>query len=133
MKRKRAHSTHPKNLAFAVLGRVLGAMQLTEVSARAAQDAGKPRHRNALSLLSGVAHHPVRAGSAVPHFAPLSLYGDTGGIGDLDPDAARAGLIGAVDLFRHDASAPSRQACAKTIGLFPKEALRRSSSLSHFD
>jgi hypothetical protein len=30
------------------------------------------------------------------------LHGDAGRIADLDPDAARAGLIGAIDLFRHD-------------------------------
>jgi hypothetical protein len=33
----------------------------------------------------------------------LPLYGDAGGIADLDPGAARAGPIGAVDPLRHDA------------------------------
>jgi hypothetical protein len=31
---------------------------------------------------------------------------DVGGIADLDPDAARTGLIGAIDLLRHDALGP---------------------------
>jgi hypothetical protein len=42
-------------------------------------------------------------GSSIPNLAPLPLHGDAGGIADLDPDAARAGSIGAVDLLRHDA------------------------------
>jgi hypothetical protein len=33
----------------------------------------------------------------------LPLHGDAGGITNLDPDAAPAGLIGAVDLLRYDA------------------------------
>jgi len=38
-------------------------------------------------------------GSFVPILAPLPLNGDAGGIADLDPDPARAGPIGAVDLL----------------------------------
>jgi hypothetical protein len=41
--------------------------------------------------------------SSVPNLAPLPLYRDAGRIADLDPDAARAGSIRAVDLLRHNA------------------------------
>jgi hypothetical protein len=33
----------------------------------------------------------------IPQRAPLPLHGDAGGIADLDPEAARAGSIGAID------------------------------------
>jgi hypothetical protein len=42
-------------------------------------------------------------GSSIPNLAAFPLHGDAGGIADLDPDAARSGLIGAIDLLRHDA------------------------------
>ena len=41
--------------------------------------------------------------SLIPNLAPLPLHGDAGGIADLDPDAARARQLGAIDLLRHDA------------------------------
>jgi hypothetical protein len=48
---------------------------------------------------------PVRAvrGSSIPNLAPLPLHGNAGGIADLDPDAARAGAICAIDLLGNDA------------------------------
>jgi hypothetical protein len=46
---------------------------------------------------------PSLSGSSVPNLAPLPLHRDAGRIAYLDPDAARAGLVGAVDLLRHDA------------------------------
>ncbi len=49
------------------------------------------------------------SGSSVPQLAPLPLHGDAGRIADLDPDTARARPIGAIDLLRNDASAPSQQ------------------------
>ena len=45
----------------------------------------------------------IASSSSVPKLAPLPLYREAGGIADLDPDAARTGSIGAVDLLRHDA------------------------------
>jgi hypothetical protein len=48
----------------------------------------------------------VRVGSALHHH-----HSDAGGIADLDPDAARAGSIGAVDSFGNDAL------CAKPAGV----------------
>src|SRR5215813_10187453 len=39
----------------------------------------------------------------MPNLAPLPLHRDAGGIADLDPDAARAGSIRAIELLRHDA------------------------------
>jgi hypothetical protein len=44
--------------------------------------------------------------SPIPILAPLPPHGDAGGIADLDPDAARTGSIGAIDLLRHDALGP---------------------------
>jgi hypothetical protein len=46
---------------------------------------------------------PAAWGSSIPHLAPLPLDRDAGGIADLDPDAAWAGLVGAIDLLRHGA------------------------------
>jgi hypothetical protein len=40
---------------------------------------------------------------SVPVRAVLSRHSDAGGIADLDPDAARARSIRAIDLLRHDA------------------------------
>jgi hypothetical protein len=40
---------------------------------------------------------------SIPNLAPLPLHGDAGGIADLEPAAARAGLIGAVDSLGNDA------------------------------
>jgi hypothetical protein len=55
--------------------------------------------------------HPTAAGASVcklpglsvPNLGALPLHGDARGIADLDPDAARARQVGAVDLLRHDA------------------------------
>jgi hypothetical protein len=43
------------------------------------------------------------SGILIPNLAPLPLYRDARWIADLDPDAARAGLIGAIGLLRNDA------------------------------
>jgi hypothetical protein len=40
--------------------------------------------------------------SSIPHLASLSLHGDAGWIVDLNPDPTQAGLIGVIDLLRHD-------------------------------
>jgi hypothetical protein len=45
----------------------------------------------------------VAWGSSIPNLVALPLHGDAGGVADLDPDAARAGPIGAVDPLRYDA------------------------------
>jgi hypothetical protein len=45
-------------------------------------------------------------GRAMTHCRPL--HGDACGIADLDPDAARAGLVGAIDLRRYDALGAKR-------------------------
>jgi hypothetical protein len=42
-------------------------------------------------------------GSPIPDLAPLPLYRDAGEIAHLDPDEARAGSVGAVDLLRENA------------------------------
>jgi hypothetical protein len=43
------------------------------------------------------------SGSSIPNLAALPLHGDARGIADLDPDAARTGQVGAIDLLRNDA------------------------------
>src|SRR5215468_11160708 len=55
-------------------------------------------HRN-------LAHGSIaeRPRSLIPLLAALPLHGDAGGIVDLDPDWARTGAIGAVNLLGHDA------------------------------
>ena len=52
--------------------------------------------------------------SSIPNLAPLSLYGDTGGILELYPYRAQTGSIGPSPLLETVPSAPSRQARAKT-------------------
>jgi hypothetical protein len=56
------------------------------------------------------------ASSSIPNLAALPLHSDAGGSADLDPDQTRTGSIGASTFFDTMPSAPSRQACAKTIG-----------------
>jgi hypothetical protein len=45
----------------------------------------------------------IASGSSLPRLAPLPPRGDAGGITDVDPDAAGAGLVSAIDPLRHDA------------------------------
>jgi hypothetical protein len=40
--------------------------------------------------------------ATIPNLAALPLHGDAGRIADLHPDAARAGLVGVIDLLRND-------------------------------
>jgi hypothetical protein len=44
----------------------------------------------------------LRRCSSIPNLTPLALHGDAGGIADFDPDAARAGAVGAVHLLGND-------------------------------
>jgi hypothetical protein len=53
----------------------------------------RPCTFSAGSVIPGAAR-----GSPSPNLAPLSLPGDAGGMSDLDPDTAQAGLIGGVEL-----------------------------------
>jgi hypothetical protein len=55
---------------------------------------GRPRYPQA---------NLARLGSSIPYLAPRPLNGDAGGIAYLEPNAARTGLVGAVDPLRHDA------------------------------
>jgi hypothetical protein len=64
-----------------------------------------------------LAHVPgCRPESPMPNLAPLPLHRDAGGIADLDPDAAGAGSIRPRRSPSKMPSAPSRQACANTVG-----------------
>jgi hypothetical protein len=49
------------------------------------------------------AHLHPSAARPIPPLAPLPLHRNAGEIADLNPDAARAGAVGAIDPLRYDA------------------------------
>jgi hypothetical protein len=68
------------------------------------------RRRNARTgtarTARSAASSTMAPGSSIPYLAALPLHSHAGGIADLDPDAARAGSIRAIDLLRNCALGP---------------------------
>jgi hypothetical protein len=66
---------------------------------------GTPTRASERDTALAAGHPPACAASRspIPNLASLPLHRDAGGIADLNPDAARAGLVGAVDPLRNDA------------------------------